>query len=46
MLHLLLIVSQVGFDHLAKGESDAMVEEMIREAVGTIEAIAEDSWVE
>ena len=38
-------LSKVAFDHLAKGETDAAVEEMVDEAVHTIESVADDAWV-
>ena len=33
------------FDHLAKGEIDVVIEEMVEEAVHTIENIMDDPWV-
>ena len=38
-------LSKVAFDHLAKGETDVAVEEMVEEAVHTIESVADDAWV-
>ena len=35
----------MAFDCLAKGETDAAVEEMVDEAVRTIESVADDAWV-
>ena len=35
----------MAFDRLAKGETDAAVEEMVNEAVRTIESIADDAWI-
>ena len=38
-------LSKAAFDRLAKGETDAVVEEMVDEAVRTIESVADDAWV-
>ena len=35
----------MAFDRLAKGETDAAVEEMVNKAVRTIEPIADDAWI-
>ena len=35
----------MAFDRLAKGETDAAVEEMVDEAVRTIESVADNAWV-
>ena len=35
----------MAFDHLAKGETDAVVEEMVDEAVRMIKSVADDAWV-
>ena len=39
------LLSKAAFDRLAKGETDAAVEEMVDEAVRTIESVADDAWV-
>ena len=38
-------IIKAAYDRLAKGETDAAVVEMVDEAVRTIEAIADDTWV-
>ena len=38
-------IIKVAYDRLAKGETDAAVVEMVDEAVRTIEAVADDTWV-
>ena len=35
----------MAFDCLAKGETDAAVEEMVNEAVRTIEPVADNAWI-
>ena len=35
----------MAFDCLAKGETDAAVEEMVNEAVRTIESVADNAWI-
>ena len=38
-------LSKAAFDCLAKGETDAAVEEIVDEAVRTIKSVADDAWV-
>ena len=39
------LLSKAAFDRLAKGETNVAVEEMVDEAVHTIESVADDAWV-
>ena len=38
-------IIKAAYDHLAKGETDTAVVEMVDEAIRTIEAVVDDTWV-
>ena len=45
LLFQCLLIIQAAFDHLAKGGTDAVVEEMMNEAIRTIGVIMNDTWM-